>query len=235
MGVETIPTVAVEQWSLREAILRRMRNIRRRLASGLVADSVQIGLKRPAIRHNELPPPPFPLTVRIMTAADREAALPRDTRPFDEAERGEIITRQRLAETFPESAYAVIDETTGAPCYVMWLIGAAQNDRVGLLEGVPQLEPHQVLAEGAYVPPAYRGQRVMTAAAMLALAHAANLGATEVVAFVGETNTPSLKGALRAGMTPYLLHVRRHLLFGVYFFDRFRPIDRHDPRFAGKL
>ncbi len=233
MGVETIPQGLAEQTSVREALSRRARNIRRRLASGLVADSVQVGLKRAAIRHHELPPSPFPLTVRLMTDADRGLLLPRDTRNLDEAEHGEIASRRKLAALFPESGYAVIDETSGRPCYAMWLIGAAQNDRIAQLEGLPLLEAHQVLAEGAYVPPSYRGQRVMTAAAMRALAHAENLGASEIVTFIGETNIPSIKGAVRGGFAPYMLHVRRHLAFGIYYFDRFRPIDGSHPRFGG--
>lgn len=235
MSIELAGGGAANAYSLRERALRRLGNIRERLAKGLVSDSVHIGLRRPVLRADEIPPSPIPLSVRRITADDVAELLPPCPRGVSRVEQADIAMRRMLFALLPESGFAVIDETSGRPCFLQWLIGPDQNDKIARLEGLPPLEPHQLMAEGAYVPPAYRGQKLGVAAVVRAFVHAGDLGAREIVTFVGEANVPSVKGAARIGFKPYMLHVRRHLLFGLFAYDRFLPMTPDHPRFAGKF
>ncbi len=213
---------------------RKAANLRARLARGLVADSVQIGFRRQAIRPQEVPAAPFPISVRAMTDEDVAALLPADTSGMSREDEAEIAMRRELVRHLPGCGHVVVDDTTGKVCLLQWFAGHAHNDGIARLEGLPPLEPHQVLAEGLFVPRDYRGQRIATAAAMLLLAQATRPDVDEIVTFIGETNTPSVRAALRAGFSPYMMHVRRHYLFGLFERDRFSALPADHPLLAAK-
>jgi RimJ/RimL family protein N-acetyltransferase len=226
-GAET--SVSVRQWAM-----RRLSNLRERLAKGLLSDSVQIGLKRPAPGADEPPPTKLPLSLRALTRADLDEVLPADVSGLSRTEAADIQMRRELADLIPECGIAVVDDRNGHVCFIQWVIGPDRNDAIARMEGLPRLAEGEWMLEGAYVPPASRGRTASLAAAGVALAHAGKLGAKQVITFVGETNTVSMRGVTRLGFRPYMLHVRRHVAFGLFEFDRFRPISPDDPRFAAK-
>lgn len=233
MSTEVMSTAARPSgW--RAWVARRAANLRGRLAMGLVADSVQLGMRRPAVAADAPPPTKLPLTVRAITEDDIAELLPADTRGLSRLEESDIQMRRQLHQLVPECGIAVVDERDGRVCFLQWLIGADRNDAIARLEGLPQLAQGELMLEGAYVPPAHRGRTASLAAAGVALAHASKLGATDILTFVGEAHSVSLRGVTRLGFRPYMLHVRRHLFFGLIKYDRFRPVSPDDPRFGGK-
>lgn len=221
--------------SIRERLARRAANLRERLAKGLVFDAVQVGLRKPVNRDEETRRSKLPLSVRPMTPADVAEMLPADTRGLDRVEQRDIAMRRHLAAIAPECGYAVVDDRTGRVCYLQWFIGSDRNDAIARLEGLPQLAEGELMIEGAYVAPAYRGRTVSFAAAMAAMAHAETLGRHTLITFVGEEHSVSMRGVHRMGFRPYMLHIRRHWLFGLIKSDRFRPVSPDDPRFEGKF
>lgn len=234
MAVDHVGRDAARDVALGNRVSRRVANLRERLAKGLIADSVQVGLRRPAMSADE-PTTKLPLTIRSMTRDDVEEFFPADMRGMSRAEEHDIAMRRQLADLVPECGIAVVDERNGRVCFLQWLIGADRNDAVAKLEGLPPLAKGEVMLEGAYVPPAHRGRTASLAAAGVALAEASKRGARQVITFVGETNTVSMRGVTRLGFRPYMLHVRRHLLFGLVQYDRFRPVSPGDPRFQRKF
>jgi hypothetical protein len=80
---------------------------------------------------------------------------------------------------------------------MQWLIGADQADEIEAVfhDQVPRLASDEVLLEGAFTPPAFRGRGVMA-------------------------NVPSLKGCNRAGFAPYVIRRNHWHLFSCHsFFD----------------
>jgi RimJ/RimL family protein N-acetyltransferase len=213
---------------------RRIVRLRERLGKGMVFDSVQVGMRKPvsgeAARRSKLP-----MTVRPMTAEDVAELLPADTTGLDRQEERDIQMRRQLAELVPECGYAVVDDRSGRVCYLQWFIGSDRNDALAKVEGLPQLAEGEMMIEGAYVPPAYRGRTASFAAATVAIAHAESLGPKALITFVGEEHSVSMRGVHRLGFRPYMLHVRRHLLFGLIEFDRFVDVPPEDSRFDGKF
>lgn len=208
---------------------RLRRRFRQRLALGWYTKAVNIGLRRAITAEDAAFVPPPNLTLVPMSPELRDRIFPADMALVPEGERADIADRRRLHDLLPDNGHVVLDDATGDPCYAMWILTYADRRIVERLEGFPPIEPHQAYMEGAYVPPAMRGRKLMTPAGLLAMAKAAEGGATEGICFIGEINTPSLKGALRAGFKPFLRHHRHHFLFGLLSFERFvefRATDR---------
>lgn len=216
-------------------IARRLANLRERLAKGFVFDAVQIGLRKPVTPDADLRKTKLPLSVRRITAEDVAELLPADASGLDRLEQSDIAMRRHLAEIAPECGYAVVDDRSSRVCYLQWFIGADRNDAIGQLEGLLPLAEGEMMIEGAYVPPAYRGRTISFAAAGAAIAYAESLGPKALITYVGEEHSVSMRGVYRLGFRPYMLHVRRHWLFGLIQYDRFRPVSPDDPRFSGKF
>ncbi len=195
------------------------RRLRHRLSFGLISRSIHIGHKR-QLRDVPIPPADIPISVRPLRDADLETLLPPDTSGLDEAERNEIETRRSFARRVPVGGWVAVDLRNGQPCFMMWIIDHANSNGVAQLEGTPRLRPHQIATENVYVAPGYRGKRISTPASLAAIEMARG-DATEVIAFIGETNLVSRQGAARSGLTPYIRHVRWHLLFGLVHIDLF--------------
>jgi hypothetical protein len=202
---------------------RLLAGLRNRLTLGLVTRAVHIGLRRAIGRGLPIPATQVPLLVRPLAPADLDVLLPVETAGLSRVEKGDVKMRRHLAAHASESCFVAVDKRSGEPCFMAWLIGAG-SDVLRLLEGVPPLEPHQAIVEYAYVPPRHRGLGLMAPCGLMVAEQALAIGATETIAFIGEINIPSLRGARRAGFTPYMRHVRTHLLFGMFQFDRFIPL-----------
>lgn len=201
--------------------------IARRLALGLHSRSVHLGLNfqlDPATLAFRQPG----LALRRLTPAYRDRILPEDTSHLSAADQMEVEQRREYCERLPDRGYVVVDEATGEPCYLMWVLTHLDNELLKNVEATPPLQPHQALMEGAYVPPHYRGRRIMAPAGTMIMAKALELGATEALSFIGEINTPSLRGAYRVGFRPYRRHVRHHLLFGLLKFDRYEALSSEE-------
>ena len=168
----------------------------RRLSYGLRRD-LAVPFPAPAAR--------VPVTIRPLRDSDVPALLALDAPGLDEAARDERRTRLDMIAAGLRTPYVAVT-VDDRPCYMQWLLGPEENERVqAFFHGIfPRLAADEALLEGAFTPEEFRGQGIM-AAAMAQLAELAGpLGARWVVTFVTADNLPSLKGCKRAGFAPYL-------------------------------
>lgn len=197
----------VESGSYRETAKR----LGRRVSSSTHA----YGLRRDLAEPHETPVAKVPITVRPLVEADVPRILDEHAE-VDEAERWERHTRVRLLERGIGRPYVAVDPDDD-PCYVQWLFGPDDNAEVrAFFHGIfPTLRAGDALLEGAFTPARHQGRRIMSAGMSMIAEKAADLGARQVLTFVGVDNVASLKGCERAGFRP--------------------AIDRYETRRLGRL
>lgn len=144
------------------------------------------------------------ITVRPLTEAD----IPKILHTDESASADDVLYRSRrrwLLDSGLGTCYAAVDDNDD-PCYVQWLMGERDNDRIRSYFGgaFPILEPGTALLEGAFTPQAFRGKGIMGLAMSLIAEKASTLDARYVLTVVGTDNIPSLKGCERANFFPYL-------------------------------
>ena len=208
------------------AFLRRVRGIVRlvmrgelgavasRVRAALWSDSVSVRLERDLTMPFEAPESTIPIRIRPMEDSDLSTLLDFRADDVSSAERVDRERRARLVDAHLPTAYVAVTEED-APCYVQWLVGAAQNDRIQQIWNgeFPMLAPEEALLEGAFTPEAFRGRRIMPAAMARIAEAATELGARRVITFVTEDNVPSLKGCGRAGFVPASARLIRRRFF----------------------
>jgi hypothetical protein len=146
----------------------------------------------------------FPISVRLIRPDDVPKLLNVAAPGLSASERNNMITRLGMLDAGFSSCFVAVT-ANDEPCYMQWLISPEENALLATeFDNLfPQLGPREMLLEGAYTPEAFRGQRIMPAAMALLAEHAASLGASRVITFVGIPNIPSIKGCERAGFAPY--------------------------------
>lgn len=179
----------------------------------LHADSTRVELRRDLATPVPVPEAKIPVTVRPMSADDRERFLSA-RKGLDGAEEHEWWLRERMLAAGLKTCYVAVDPQ-GQLTYMQWLMPARQNDVVhrhyrGLF---PRLRPDEALLEGAYTFPAFRGLRIMAHVMAQIAEQAADLDARSTVTFVAMDNEPSLKGCERAGFVRYALWHDRWRVF----------------------
>lgn len=204
--------------------------IERRFREGPFARATRYGLRRDLDVPFAPPEAKISLTMRPLEQSDLVTLFPAESTGRDAAEFGEATARLALAEKAPGRGLVAVDQTTGSPCYVQWLLGPQDNDIVRRIGGFPELGPDEALLEGAYTPPAHRGLKIMPAAMAVFAERARDLGACYVITFVDVGNVPSLKGCQRAGFHPDLLHRYLQVGFGTIRRNRFEKLPEDDPR-----
>ena len=199
-----------------------------RLRLGLYHQSTRYGLRRDLHVPIQRPSAKIPIDVRPMIDSDLESLLP--TGEGDHAEKLDVARRRAFVERCPQGCFVAIDQRDGAPCYMQWLIGAADNPFIRRMGGFPQLQEQEALLENAYTPAKYRGLGIMSAAMALIAERGHDLGADYVLTFVDQHNIASLKGCQRAGFFPHLLHQKAQIGFGIFARDTFETLAEGDPR-----
>ena len=203
------------------------------MRKGLYAYSWRYGLRRTLGEKVEAPKAKIPMHVRPFEPKDEEALFGHRHADADPNDLIEINYRLEHLEADIPTAFVAIDETTGTPCYIQWLMGADQNRKIQAKQwGFPVLARNEALLENAYTPPAYRGQHVMAAAMYLVAEQAREINADYAMTFVSEDNIPSLKGCKRAGFDIYMVHDRQDFGFGLYSHNRFTVLPEDDPRLS---
>jgi hypothetical protein len=179
------------------------------------SDTISFGLRRDLTVPFPAPDAAIPLTMRKATQLDidRLANLDEPGICLDElAERRE--RREAFAAGMDGHSYVAVDEHD-TPCYFQMLMCPEQNHLSRKLwnKAYPEVKPGQVLIEGAFVPTAFRGKRIMPRAMALLSEIARNDTTTEAITFVDTSNIASLKGCVRSGYSPYCHRVRRWRFF----------------------
>jgi len=204
-----------------------------RLRKGLYRHAPRFGLRRVLSEEWEAPRAKIPIHVRPFEPGDEEALFGHRHGEIAPADAVEVNSRLRHIEADIPTAYVAVDESTGTPCYIQWLMGADQNDRIQThLWGLPRLARNEALLENAYIPPDYRGQRVMPEAMYKIAEKARDLGADYTLTFVPEGNMASLKGCKRAGFDIYSVHDHREYVFGIVQRHTFNVLPKGDPRLS---
>ncbi len=183
------------------------------LSYRVYSNSSSIGLRRDLTVPFTPPAAKIPLIVRPLSPADDLSSL--DSAPgISSDEAFWRLTQRRLLRSGLRTCYVAV-APDGKPCYMQWVVPAAENQRLKQVSGnlYPTLQPGEALLEGAYTPEAYRGMGIMGAAMALVAERAADHGARWVITFVDEHNPASFKGCVRAGFSPYL---RRHERFRLF-------------------
>ena len=173
------------------------------------------GLRRDLDVPFEGPSAKIELTIRELRPDDAPKLL--DMHAEQMAPRGPYVRMHRLRflgegiGTCFVAARAEDDE----PCYMQWLMGAADNDRIAeYFDGIfPRLGPDEALLEYAFTPERFQGQGIMAAAMTKIAERAASLGASKVITFVDHANIAALKGCHRAGFAEYIVRVDRWRYF----------------------
>lgn len=175
------------------------------------SSTVSLGLQRDLDVPFAAPEAAIPIVVRRATPDEIASMLAIDDHGLTVDERRE--RRSLLESGLPRAYVAVTAE--GQPCYMQWLMTAADNDRIQrLFDGsFPWLNEDEALLECAYTPPAFRGLRIMPSAMARIAERAAEFGARRVLTFVVPGNVPSLKGCKRSGFVPHLLKRDGWMLF----------------------
>ena len=153
-------------------------------------------------------------------------------------EANEVRWRRHVIATKLPTCFVAINETSGQPCYIQWLTGAAYNAQIQTLGAFPVLQADEALLENAYTPAQYRGLGIMSAAMAMIAERARDLGARYVITFVDQHSVASLKGCQRSGFSAHLIRREREYAFGLFRTLRFEALPNgflmpHDDKTAG--
>jgi len=201
-----------------------------RIRLGVAGTITRYGLGRDLSVAIQNPKAKIPISVRPLEERDLVPLFSLDAAHSNVTEQAEAAVRKAFVSRGARNGYVAIDERNGTPCYVQWLFGAKDNAFIRQMKGFPDLKPHQALLENAYTPPGHRGLGIMSAAMALIAERGADVGAREVLTFVGLDNIASLKGCQRAGFNPVMLHHSKRLGFGLVRRDTFEQLASDDPR-----
>lgn len=180
----------------------------------LWSDDVALGLRRDMTVS--FTPPDATVSISISPIRDGDIPALLDVHSPD-VPTGEIIdrlTRRRMLDGGLMRCYVAVTEDD-QPCYMQWIIGPAEHDRMVAIfnETFPRLGQDERLLEGAFTPEPFRGKKIMPAAMARIAGIAADGDVRWVITFVQKDNVPSLKGCARAGFSPYLTRSERWRLF----------------------
>ena len=174
------------------------------------SEHVSLGLGRDLDVPFAAPAAKIPLRVRPIEARDLPLLAPPSPETLSEEELGDVRNRTVLATSGAGHGFVAVGDDD-RPCYVQWLLGPEDLERVRWHFGelIPRLRPDEMVLEGAYTVERSRGQGVMAAAMATIAERAGPLGARRVITFTGESNIASIKGCRRAGFSPYIRRMDR--------------------------
>jgi GNAT superfamily N-acetyltransferase len=171
----------------------------------LLSESKSYGLRRDLTLPFPAPDAAIPIDIRPIRESDVATLLEAGRDEMSGEAQRERLIRLRMIEAKLPTCYVAVTEDD-QPCYMQWLIGSSENDRIQEIFGdrFPRLAPNQMLLEGAFTLEEWRGKRIMAAAMARIAERAIDHGAQWVTTFVAVENVPSMKGCKRAGFYPYV-------------------------------
>ncbi|AWN42544.1 GNAT family N-acetyltransferase [Methylobacterium durans] len=199
--------------------------VARRLREGPYGERVLIGFRRDLAVPFPGPRPNVPISLRALRPDDVAALFPAADGTAAERERADVAWRLGMVgrRTLMSRAMVAVDETTGRPCHIQWLT-EGYSDVIRTAAALPALSLDEGLLESAYTPNAYRGMGIMSAVTARMAEFAAGCGMRYVVAFIDQRNIASLRGAQRAGLSPWQIETCTQYAFGLLRRVRFAPI-----------
>jgi hypothetical protein len=184
-----------------------------KVSNRLYSSTKAFGLCRDLKQSFETPEAKIPLKIesnhnrQILELLVLDESLPPDSL-------WERYRRIRLLQSGLQTCYVALTED-GTPCYIQWLVPHTQSQTIRAFFGTefPELAVGEALLEGAFIPEAFRGYRIMPCAMSMVAEKGAEIPARYVITFVAADNIPSLKGCIRSGFKPYLLREDRWCFF----------------------
>lgn len=178
------------------------------------SESQTVGLRRDVSIPFSAPSAAFPIAVRPLKDADFSAIFESNGDQLSGDALRERSIRLRMARAKLGVCYVAANEAD-EPCYIQWLIGSGDNDRIRELFGdrFPRLAPDEMLLEGAFTLERWRGKGLMAAGMARIAEKALEHHASTVITFVATDNIPSLKGCKKAGFEPFVTRTDRWRLF----------------------
>lgn len=178
----------------------------------LHSESLSFGLQRDLHEPFDNPSAKIKINIRHLQEDDVETLLGEEV--SDMVNPRIIASQLAIIDAKIPTCYVAVT-STDKPCYMQWLIGPEDNDKIkSHFKGVfPLLKPQEALLEGAYGNPKFRGLRIMPAAMAQIAEKASLINARWVNTFVDVTNIASLKGCRRSGFEPYILRKESWFLF----------------------
>ena len=209
--------------TVRLAEAREWSEIRGMMKTCWRSESSTVGLRRDLSVPFTAARAAIPIIVRPLKSDDLLILFgSRDESLTGEALRQRFV-RLRMAKASLATCYVAANEAD-EPCYVQWLVGPDENDKIRTLFGdrFPALKSDEMLLEGAFTLEAWRGKGIMGAAMAEIAAKGSEHGARRVITFVASDNTPSLKGCKKSGFEPYLARADHWRRF--HHTSRFSPL-----------
>jgi len=112
----------------------------------------------------------------------------------------------------------IVEISNSIPCHIIWVIDHKENEKMEAFfnGGFPPLKENELLVEGVYTPPTFRGKGIMVDVLSDFIKRSARDGKRHLLCFVKYRNMPSLKGFKRVGFEPYLIKKDRWRFFRRY-------------------
>ena len=169
------------------------------------SDAEAIGLRRDVTIPFSPPQAAIPISIRELQERDIPILFGSDGEQLSGGAMRQRAMGLRMVKSGLRTCYVAVTDDN-SPCYVQWLIGSTENDRVRALFGdrFPVLSSDEMLLEGAFTLEDWRGKGIMAAAMAQIAAKATDHGARWVITVVLTSNIPSIKGCKKAGFEPYL-------------------------------
>lgn len=145
--------------------------------------------------------------ISIVALDEALAAKIFDPAGMDSATRRDLESRVRMWAYGIPNPYVAVD-TDGDPCFLQWVIDGANADLVRAHFGgkFPDLQPDELLLEGAWATPNARGKRIMAEAMCRITQIGAQPHHRRAITLVEVDNIPSVRGCRSAG---YEIYTRR--------------------------
>jgi hypothetical protein len=180
----------------------------------LWSDTTSYGLRRDLTVPFPAPDAAIPIRVREATERDLEQIFRIDEPGLSREEIDERRDRQAEYEKGARWCYVAVTDDD-VPCYFQTVFTYEQRDALRKVhgKGLPDLQPGQVIMEGALTPVRFRGKRIMPAAMTRITDLVTNDETREAITFVDLDNIPSLKGCVRSGYGPYCHRKNRWRFF----------------------
>ena len=173
-----------------------------------------LGLARDLSQPVAIPAARIPFTIRPLQPGDDLSFL--HQAPPGEGVDAAVwrLNQLRFIEAGIPTCYVAVTGE-GRICYIQWLVSGRDMPRMVTLFGniFPEMADDEGLLEGAYTPPDFRGQKLMSAAMTLIAGHGIPRGMRRIITFVGDDNIGSLKGCKNAGFSPALRRTYTFLMF----------------------
>jgi GNAT superfamily N-acetyltransferase len=132
----------------------------------------------------------------------REAQIPFTLRKYEHPEPPSKFLLQEIIFRLPTLWVGVTEG--GEICYSQGMAEAGDVETLRMwYPACPVPESDEVLVEGSYVPPRFRGRGIGTTGLALVAQEAARLGYSRVICHVASDNQPSMRAHVKAGFVRY--------------------------------